>query len=406
MDYLLRIAARIKGRIIGLWSGFDLRYRKILGRIYVRLSIFEAEMYLRKYGPIRVLIDNSVLGHGITHETAWINTGPSMWGDLVRVNTGYSTRIPVHSPGSTDRIYQEVRYLVGIAELAKLGLIELVTSAELEAERWRQPIGRFRGYGLQDLNVFEGIHMPSVDGHHFDAVDPSAAQQARLAKSKVEPFATLARLFPKKSNLDAWHVHTAHIHNLYCFLAIDFPLVDNLKTTSNIEGFPQLACKVMLPSELAAAIKLRPIETAAISYQDSIWFTHPELSTPSNKRTSPRHGTVNFNTHKRSEAPMETPKPDDAATPGNLLPTVGKMMGIGVNAGSKAVSIHYVDKADNLYQLNMTLGDAMYLLSLLKSTQLSLNIPFPDDPRDPNATAVRPSDAGRFNVPSDRKGEG
>ncbi|MBL4733551.1 MAG: hypothetical protein JKY82_13340 [Rhizobiaceae bacterium] len=42
----------------------------------------------------------------------------------------------------------------------------------------------------------------------------------------------------------------------------------------------------------------------------------------------------------------------------------------------------------------------MYLLSILKGIQLSLDIPFPDDPRDPNATPIRPSDVNKGSVPT------
>ncbi len=351
-------------------------------------------MHLRKTGPIKILIDNSALGHGTTHQTAWMNTGKTLWGGLNPVDTGYAMRIPVHAPDSSDQIYREVTFLVGIAELAKRGHIELVTSAELQAECLRQPFGRFRGYGTMDLNVFDGIQIPSVDGYHFDAVNPKAAQQARLARSKAEPFASLARMLPKKSNLDAWHIHTAHRNGLYCFLVLDVPLTKNFRRASKLKGFPLLNTALMLPSELAAAIQLRPIETFAISYQNSNWFVHPELSSPDNKRTSPRQGTVVFNP---SEQPnMSESEIEKKASPIKALPVVGEMLGARFNFGYEAVGIQYKDKEGQLFQLDMALGDAMYLLSILKGMQLNLDIPFPDDPRDPNATPVRPSEAGKM----------
>ncbi|KFC69559.1 hypothetical protein FF80_01367 [Devosia sp. LC5] len=391
---------QVKRRLLLLRNTVSFRCKKVLGRAYVRLSILQAEVHLRKVGPIKVLIDNSALGHGVTHETAWMNTGRSLWGGQIPENTGYSTRIPVHAPNSSDRLYREVTYLVGIAELAKRGHIKLVTSAELQAESLRQPIGRFRGYGAQDLNVFDDIHMPSVDGHHFDAVDPKAAQQARLAESKAEPFATLARLLPKKSNLDAWHIHTAHKYDLYCFLAVDFPLIDNFRRASQRKEFPQLNVKLMLPSELAAAIQLRPIETFAISYQNASWFVHPELSSPDNKRTSPRRGTIHFNPPEPTDMPKPEAEPKKANSPINILPAVGEMMGVRISYGHEAVGIQYKDKSGQWQQLDMALGDAMYLLSILKGMQLSLDIPFPDDPRDPNATPVRPSEVDKISTPT------
>ncbi|MEQ9637109.1 MAG: hypothetical protein RLW68_13595 [Devosia marina] len=392
MGRLSKFLSQIQHRLVVQRNTLAVRYKKVLGRAYVRLSILQAEIYLRKTGPVTVLIDNSALGHGITHETAWINTGKVLWGGKIPVDTGYSARIAVHAPDSSDRIYREVTYLVGIAELAKRGHIKLVTSAELAAESWRQPIGRFRGYQNQDLSIFDGISMPSVDGHHYDAIDPKAAQQARLARSTEEPFVTLARMLPKKSNLDAWHIHTAHKHGLYCFLAVDFPLVENYRVALQRKGFPQLDTKLMLPSELAAAIQLRPIETFAISYEGSSWFVRPELHTPDNRRTSPRQGTVQFNPPEQPDMPDSEPQPETANSPINILPAVGKMMGASINYGHQAVGIQYKDKSGQLHQLNMPLGDAMYLLSILKATQLNLDIPFPDDPRDPNATPIRPSE--------------
>lgn len=388
------------GHISRFCHSIRLRCRTVLGRIYVRLAVLEAEMHLRKTGPIRVLIDNSALGHGVTHETAWINTGTVLWGGKVPMDTGYATRISVHAPSSSDRTYREVTFLVGIAELAKRGHIELLTSAELLAESWRQPIGRFRGYGSYDLNVFDGIHMPSVDGHHFDAVDPKAAQQGRLAGSKAEPFSTLARLLPKKSNLDAWHIHTAHKHELHCFLVVDFPLLDNFRRSSQRRDFPKLRTKLMLPSELAAAIQLRPIETSLISYQNASWSVQPELSTPRNKRTSPRQGTIHFNPKDQPNMPNRRPETEKADSSISILPVVDEMMGLIISSNHQAVGMQYKSKLGQWHQLDMPLGDAMYLLSLLKGIQLNLDIPFPDDPRDPNATPIRPSERGNAQGPT------
>lgn len=83
MGRLSKLFGQIKHRLIVQRNTLALRYKKVLGRAYVRLSIFQAEMYLRKTGPITILIDNSALGHGVTHETAWINTGKSWWGGKV-----------------------------------------------------------------------------------------------------------------------------------------------------------------------------------------------------------------------------------------------------------------------------------------------------------------------------------
>src|SRR5690606_8221462 len=142
--------------------------------------------------------------------------------------------------------------------------------------------------------------------------------------------------------------------------------------------------------ELAEAIQLRPIDTFAISYQNASWFVRPELHTPDNKRTSPRQGTVHFNPPEQPYMPK--PEPDKTKSTVNILPTVSEMMGAGISYGHKAVGIQYKGKSGQWHQLDMTLGDAMYLLSILKGIQLNLDIPFPDDPRDPNAKPIRPSE--------------
>jgi hypothetical protein len=132
--------------------------------------------------------------------------------------------------------------------------------------------------------------------------------------------------------------------------------------------------------------------------QDASWFVHPELSTPDNKRTSPRQGVVQFNTSGQPDMQTpqseEGPKGEATTSPINILPAVGEMMGASINNGHQAVNLQYKDKAGQWHQLDMSLGDAMYLLSILKAMQLNLDIPFPDDPRDPTSKPVRPSERG------------
>lgn len=361
-----------------------LKFWKSAAELYVRLSVFQAKQYLRKNGKITVLIDNSALGHGITHETVQINTGVRMWGDIP-VPTGYSARVPVHPVDSSDRMYAEVKYLVGIAELAKEGLIKLVTSAELHAEAARQPIGRFRGYRSDDLNIFENITIPSLDGYHLDLQAAKETQQRRIRGSVDEPYATLARLLPPKSNLDAWHLHTAHTHKVHCFLSVDFSLVNNIRSLSKKKDFPKLDTKLMLPSELGAEIGLRPIETFLISYRDSTWAVHPELNLPGGRRQpSPRRSKPS-----NKEGSGTQMQKSSAIT---YLPPVGEIMGAGISYSLEAVNIQYKDSEGRIHELTMKLGDALYLLSILKAMQLNLDIPFPDDPRDPDARPIRPSE--------------
>jgi hypothetical protein len=43
-----------------------------------------------------------------------------------------------------------------------------------------------------------------------------------------------------------------------------------------------------------------------------------------------------------------------------------------------------------LHETEIPFMQAMFLLSLLKCTQLNVGFPFPDDPRDPNAIPIKP----------------
>jgi hypothetical protein len=129
----------------------------------VRNSAAIARRKLSKSEPVRVLVDNSVLGNAVTHETQFISTGPNQWG-TISVNTGYMARIPIHSISNTSAIYKSVSYLPGIIQLFRTGDLGLFTSAELQSEAWQQPAGRYGGYGCFDLDLFEGITLGSVDG--------------------------------------------------------------------------------------------------------------------------------------------------------------------------------------------------------------------------------------------------
>ena len=76
----------------------------------------------------------------------------------------------------------------------------------------------------------------------------------------------------------------------------------------------------------------------------------------------------------------------------NQLPRVKRMRGAQITHDMEAVNIQYDDEKGTIHELTMQLDDALYLLSILKAMQLDLDIPFPDDPRDPDARPVRPSE--------------
>lgn len=264
-------------------------FKRKFGRFYLQVSTASSRLYLKQKGPLKILVDNSVLGHAITHETAWIPTGTSKWGSH-DIETGHSARIPVYSPDNKSEIYKEIQYLPGIAKLAKEKYIELFQSAELKAESWRQPIGRYIGYGSFDLNLFANINISTVDGYYFDLTNPKLAQKTRLKNAKDEPYATLVKILGEKNDQDAWHIHTAHHHNMFCFLCIDRKLLNMISQAKKRKNFPALKCEVMSPSMLGKYIRLNPVHPSLISYEDfeKCFFIHSKLSWPNKKRNRPK----------------------------------------------------------------------------------------------------------------------
>lgn len=162
----------------------------------------------------RLLIDNSVLGNAVTHETGWIDTGRKMWGGEIPIDTGFSARIPVHSELDHSDAARSVRMLPAIASLARDGVVTLLTSPELDDEQMTHPIGRFRGYGSYDYSLFSNVSIESLPdptysmriGPAYLGI-PSLTDQryARLAKKPDPLFRDLLKVLgPNKSGCLAY----------------------------------------------------------------------------------------------------------------------------------------------------------------------------------------------------------
>lgn len=272
------------GRTKGRFRSLRFAFMRLAGNVIVSASTIRAREFAEKNGPIRVLVDSSVLFHGITHESAWVSTGTAKWG-AHDIDTGYLARIPVHSPDNDSRTYREVKYLPGIADLARRGYLELLSYAELKAEEMHQPIGRFRGYGYFDLNLFRGISIKSLDGFHVGRRDD---QLERVAASRDPVFRSLLAEFGAKSSLDAHHIATAERYGLYAFLHVDFPLAEKVGQYRNKGLMPALTTRVMLPSAFGKLAGIRPVRLDLLSYIDSSFPVRPDLHWPSERRSRPK----------------------------------------------------------------------------------------------------------------------
>ncbi|MBB3972834.1 hypothetical protein [Hansschlegelia beijingensis] len=272
-------------------KSWKFKYFPDLVDLLVYLSTRRAARRLQG-GQLGVLIDSNVLGHSITHETVWVSTGPKKWGDSY-IDTGYAARVCVYGPDADSDVYKNVMFLPGIASLAREGLIIFYTSAELRDEQDRQPIGRFRGYGLFDRGLLQNVDIKSIDGYAFPAAGsiwsgrPSAReqQQSRLKNRESDPlYIALIEQMGRKNNLDAWHICTAERHNLFCFLTMDFKLRRIVDANLHKEPFRSMRTRVMTPAELGEFLGLQPIRPALFSYHDASWFVRPDLHHSDNIR--------------------------------------------------------------------------------------------------------------------------
>lgn len=269
------------------------RYAPRITDYVVKLSTNKAAAKLRASGPLSLLVDNTVLDHAVTHETAWISTGKKNWG-ATEIETGYSARIAVHPADSQSREYRNVRFLPGLVSLARQGLLTLHTSAELDAERFRQPVGRFRGYGYFDLSLLSGVEIKSVDGIEFPTLGPEwmelptsrEQQHQRLKRAEDEDtvYASLVEVLGRKNSQDAWHIRTAEKFGMFCFLTMDFDLFKPLNAQRNAKRIKTLATKVMTPEQLGRYLGIIPVPPHLLSYHRASFPVRSDLAWQDGRR--------------------------------------------------------------------------------------------------------------------------
>lgn len=279
----------------GLLENWRYRYMPGLVDLAVAATTFPAQRVLRKK-PLIVLVDNCTIGKAVTHETAWVSTGVSKWGEL-DTETGYAARICVYGPDSDSVDYRNVLFLPGIAYLARKGLLELCTSAELQDEQFRQPGGRFRGYGHFDYSLLDGINLRSLDGRILPVMGPSwmalpsaeEQQQARLARSDDTLYAALVSHLGQKNSLDAWHIATAERYHADYFLTMDYKLKRLVDALSHKPPFDALKTRVVTPIDLGRQLHLTPVQPRFFSYHGASWFVRSDLHWSDNRRQRPKH---------------------------------------------------------------------------------------------------------------------
>lgn len=251
----------------------------------VDLSTWHARSTLSRR-PLDVLIDVNVFAHAVTHETQWIQTGSSAEWD---VPLGYMARVPVHASDCTTRVYNSVKYLPGIARLAKGDVLQLKTSVELRAEEYRLSAARLYGGGGYDYSLLREAQTKSVDttpfgGYSIQDLADKRLQRARLDTSGDALYRALVGHLKQKRSQDAWHIRTAEAHGCFCFLTMDFDLLDAIDAVKHLGPFPSLKTKVMSPEQLGKHLQLTPIPPIFFSYHDASYPVRPDLHQPDSKR--------------------------------------------------------------------------------------------------------------------------
>lgn len=261
-----------------------------ISRWLLHISTYQARRRLPRSPSVRILVDNTVRASAVTHETAWISTGTSMWGGVHPVETGYSARVPVYSPDNTSEAYRNVCYLAGIGYLATKGFVELCTSAELDDERMRQPGGRFTGYGYFDHNVLGDVRMKRIDSLVGSwVIGPGSSplrdqQQKRIRNSGDPLYIALVKRLGEKQNLDAWHIRTAEKNDMFCFLTTDFKLRRSVERWQSYEPFKSMKVRVMTPEEFGGEFGILPIPPHLHSYANASFHVRSDLHMPGERR--------------------------------------------------------------------------------------------------------------------------
>ncbi|TCQ82006.1 hypothetical protein EDF68_101389 [Ochrobactrum sp. BH3] len=259
----------------------------------VNLSIFFPARNIKSKNAHKILIDNSVLGYAITHETGWINTGKVKWGGEIDIDTGYAARIPVYDDNDLSPTYQSVQYIPAIAGLARKKIIQLFDSSELADERLTQPGGRFSGYETFDYSLLSGIQIQTIIDYNyslylgprnFNLPSPIEQRRSRYKLRNDTLYKSILSALGEKNDQDAWHIATAEENGCYCFLTMDFKLIRNVRARKNHEGISKLKTKVMSPEEFGIEFGLMPIPPRFFSYHNASFPVEAGRNWPNSSR--------------------------------------------------------------------------------------------------------------------------
>jgi hypothetical protein len=277
-----RFIGQLKGIILYKWFPYFIDFLTMIA------TSLAARMLRNKRVKL-ILVDNTILSHSVTHETAWVDTGVKKWGNN-EIKTGYLARIPVHMDSDDRMAIRSIRYLPGLAHLARQSVLTLCTSEELEDERWTQPTGRFRGYGLYDHSMFGDIRFKKFEDPDYSMVIgqgyPSLVEQRRkrLERKSDELYRNLVVVLGRRNSQDAWHIATAEHNACYCFLTMDFHLIRTFRAQAKNNVISSLRTKVLTPEEFGKEFGIFPLPPRWFSYHNASYPVIYNTNWPDSER--------------------------------------------------------------------------------------------------------------------------
>jgi hypothetical protein len=284
---------RLIQRIRGFRTNLAFRYMPRIAEGMVWAASAKAMPKLREIAPVKLLLDSTIHYNAVTHEDAWIDTGTVLWGAVQPIKTGYAARIPVHSADNDTQLYRDISRLTVITTLARKGVFELYTSAELMAERTRHPQARFRATGYSGFSLLDGLEIKSVDGWNFDSFTTGGAtisdltemQRRRLRESGDSIYeAALHTLGSEKHSQDAWHIRTAQVTGMYGLLTMDYSLIRLVSAQSKKLQQAGVTIKIITPSQLNSELGLGAVAPYLFSYTNASFPVRADLCWPNERR--------------------------------------------------------------------------------------------------------------------------
>lgn len=232
---------------------------------------------------MQVIVDNSVLNHGKTHEAVSV-TRTVRWPPGQESEVEQSYRAPIEPEIETNRqqeIERSRRYLPGIARAARNGKIQLWATRVLLYERFPFPLSKFSGEWFE-YNLFKkddvGVltNRSSLDRKRPNRVlfgpgappfkETERKENLQILREDPRGAILLKRLGEKKGN-DIYHILEADEAGVDVFLTMDFNLLRswrNWRNNTNAGIDVGITVALLSPEELGMKMGLTEEDPTAM----------------------------------------------------------------------------------------------------------------------------------------------